>query len=380
MTDILVVGQTPPPYHGQSIMIEEMLKGSYKDIRLRHVRMHFSKETGEVGRFQLGKLFHLFFVVMKIYFYRFRFKTKVLYYPPAGPDKIPFLRDMVILFFTRFLFKKVVFHFHAAGVSTLYDSLPGILKFFFRRCYFYPDAGVRLSPYNPGDPEFMKAKKEWLVPNGVADYYAAAQPADKEEPAVVPSDGRSCRVLFVGALQETKGVAVLVEACRILENRGVDFKLHLVGGWESREFQERVMAKIKEYKLENRIILEGVLAAEKKFHQYRQADIFCYPTFYECETFGIVLLEAMQFSLPITATRWRGVQSVVRDGETGFLVPPQDSAALADKLQVLIEDPALRRKMQENGRRVYLREYTIEQFHSNMEAVFLSLVPGAKTT
>jgi glycosyltransferase involved in cell wall biosynthesis len=88
----------------------------------------------------------------------------------------------------------------------------------------------------------------------------------------------------------------------------------------------------------------------------------------------------MQFSLPITAARWRGVQSVVRDGETGFLVPPQDSTALADKLQVLIDDPALRRQMQENGRRVYLQEYTIEQFHRNMEAVFLSLVPGAKTT
>jgi glycosyltransferase involved in cell wall biosynthesis len=286
---------------------------------------------------------------------------------------------MVILFFTRFLFKKVVFHFHAAGVSTLYDSLPRLLKFFFRRCYFYPDAGVRLSQYNPGDPEFLKAKKEWLVPNGVEDFYAAAvQTPVREEPAAVPDDGRPFGILFVGALQETKGISVLVEACRILENRGVDFKLHLVGGWESREFQERVMAKINEYKLEDRIILEGVLSADKKFDRYRHADIFCYPTFYECETFGIVLLEAMQFSLPVVASRWRGVQSVVRDGETGFLVPPKDSSALADKLQILIDDPVLRRQMQENGRRVYLREYTMEQFHRNMEAVFLSLVPGVK--
>ncbi len=379
MTNILVVGQTPPPYHGQAIMIEEMLKGNYKDIRLLHVRMHFSKETGEVGRFQLGKVFHLFFVVLKIYFYRFRFKTKVLYYPPAGPYNVPFLRDIVILSLTRFLFKKVVFHFHASGASMLYERLPGVLKFFFRKCYFYPDAGLRLSEFNPDDPGFIKAKKEWIVPNGVADHYSAI-PVKKESSSAL-AGGRPCgccRILYVGILQEVKGILVLLEACRVLESRGVDFKLHVVGAWESEGFNKQVMQKIKTYKLENRIVFEGVLSGEKKFEQYRHADIFCYPTFHKSETFGIVLLEAMQFSLPVVATRWRGVQSVVKDGETGFLVPTEDSTALAEKLELLANDPVLRQKMQKKGRDLYLREYTVEKFHRNMEAVFLSLVPGAQ--
>lgn len=369
MLDVLVVGQTPPPYHGQAIMIEAMLDGAGDKVRMHHVRMHFSKVTGEVGRFQVGKLFHLFVVVMKIYFYRFRYGTKTLYYPPAGADKVPFFRDVVILLLTRFLFKRVVFHFHAAGVSELYDRLPGVLRFFYRRCYFYPDAALRLSEYNPGDPAFLKAKREWIVPNGVADHCEKGFKRDVS----VASASSSCRMLYVGALQETKGILVLVEACRILNERGLVFDLHLVGGWESPEFEALVREKVESYELGERVIFEGVLSGEEKFEQYRRAEVFCYPTFYECETFGIVLLEAMQFSEVVVAAKWRGVRSVVRDGETGFLVKPKDAEALAGKLEQLIRDPELRQRMQQAGRERYLKEYTLEIFNQRMQEVFLSL-------
>jgi glycosyltransferase involved in cell wall biosynthesis len=85
----------------------------------------------------------------------------------------------------------------------------------------------------------------------------------------------------------------------------------------------------------------------------------------------------MQFSLPAAATRWRGVQSVVRDGVTGFLVPIKDSAALADKLASLIANPTLRAEMSAKSREIFLQEYTIEKFHENMGKVFLSVMRDA---
>jgi glycosyltransferase involved in cell wall biosynthesis len=72
----------------------------------------------------------------------------------------------------------------------------------------------------------------------------------------------------------------------------------------------------------------------------------------------------------MVATQWRGVQSVVREGVTGFLVPIKDPAALADKLELLIKDPAIRKKMKEKSREIFLNEYTVEKFHKNMETVF----------
>jgi glycosyltransferase involved in cell wall biosynthesis len=373
MNKILVVGQTPPPFHGQSIMIDQMLKGNYKDVKLYHVRMHFSRGIDDVGRFQPGKILHLPAVIMKIIFYKFRYNIKVLYYPPAGPNKVPVLRDLIILFFTRFLFKQVIFHFHAGGVSTFYEQLPALLKWFYRRCYFKPDVALRLSQLNPEDGAFLKAKKEFIVPNGVADYAAGFKP----KPPSTAAEKSPCRLLYVGALKETKGVMVLIEACGLLKDRGLNFTLQAVGEFESAAFQEAVTTRVAQYKLENMVTFPGVLTGDAKLQQYANADIFCYPTYFESETFGIVLLEAMQFSLPAAATRWRGVQSVVRDGVTGFLVPIKDSAALADKLASLIANPTLRAEMSAKSREIFLQEYTIEKFHENMGKVFLSVMRDA---
>ncbi len=371
MNKILVVGQTPPPFHGQSIMIEQMLKDSYNGVKLYHVRMHFSKGGDDIGRFQPGKMLHLLAVIMKIIFYKFRFNIKVLYYPPAGPNKVPVFRDLLILSCTRFLFKRVIFHFHAGGVSTFYGQLPAILKWLYRRSYFKPDVAVRLSEFNPEDGAFLKAKKEFIVPNGIGDHASGF----KSKPSLVADEKSPCRFLYVGALKETKGVMVLIEACGLLKERGMDFNLQTVGEFESVAFRDAVTAKVSQYKLEDMVTFPGVLAGEAKWEQYVGADIFCYPTFFESETFGIVLLEAMQFSLPVVAARWRGVQSVVRDGVTGFLVPIKDSAALADKLAFLIANPALRMEMRAKSRETFLQEYTLEKFHENMEKIFLSVTP-----
>jgi glycosyltransferase involved in cell wall biosynthesis len=108
---------------------------------------------------------------------------------------------------------------------------------------------------------------------------------------------------------------------------------------------------------------------EEKAAAYRAADIFCYPTHYEVESFGLVVVEAMQFSLPVVASRWRGVPSVVAEGESGLLVPVRDPTALAQALQTLVDDPRLRRRLGTRGREIYLERFTEERYRQAMEAV-----------
>jgi glycosyltransferase involved in cell wall biosynthesis len=66
------------------------------------------------------------------------------------------------------------------------------------------------------------------------------------------------------------------------------------------------------------------------------------------------------------------VPSVVRDGINGFCVPVGDEAAIADKLESLIKNPDLRRRMGEEGREIYLNAYSREKFQNSMREVFLS--------
>ena len=87
--------------------------------------------------------------------------------------------------------------------------------------------------------------------------------------------------------------------------------------------------------------------------------MFCLPTFYEAETFGIVLVEAMSLGLPVVATRWRGIPEIVDDGKTGYLVETHDAAAVAERLEQLQADPALREQLGAAGREKFLSDFTV---------------------
>jgi len=191
---ILVVGQTPPPYHGQAINTKRLLDGEYSRVKLFHVRMAFSGEMDEIGRFRFGKLLHLLAVVVRATFAKFRHGISILYYMPAGPDRVPMYRDLAILIATRWLFRRVVFQFRAAGLSELYERLTRLERFFFRLAYRRPDLAIRSSEFNPPDGEFLGAKRNIVIQNGAED---------RRPSFAVRRRGRSATpsILFVGVLR-----------------------------------------------------------------------------------------------------------------------------------------------------------------------------------
>lgn len=366
MKKILVIGQTPPPYGGQAIMIDRLLAGTYGSAALFHVRSEFSRELDEMGKIGLRKLLQPFSVVARAAYARLRHGTRVLYYAPSGPDYLPMLRDFAILIPLRWMFDSTIFHFHAAGTSELYERLPAWLRTLYRLSYFEPEVAIRLSDKNPDDPTFLRAQRTYIVPNGVADDYAAMGAPPK------PTHSR-CRLLYVGLISLSKGFLVLVDAVRLLKEAGVDVDVSVVGRFASDGFRQTVEATLASHQLHDRFRFHGVLTGREKHQQFLEADVFCFPTFFESESFGLVVVEAMQFATPVVAARWRGVQSLVRDGDTGFLVPPRDSVGLADRLLALVRDSELRSRMGQRGRQVFMSEYVAERFHRRMDACFEAL-------
>jgi len=88
---------------------------------------------------------------------------------------------------------------------------------------------------------------------------------------------------------------------------------------------------------------------------------------------GRVILEAMHCELPIVATRWRGIPSMIEDGKSGFLVPINDSQELAEKIAILLKNPKKGQLMGKQGRQIYLEKFTAEKFWHNMEKAFISI-------
>jgi glycosyltransferase involved in cell wall biosynthesis len=367
---ILVVGQTPPPVHGQSVMLAMLLEAPFTQVQLHHVRMAFSKSLDEVGQFRLTKFFHLFSVIAHICFARIWHGVDILYYPPSGPNRIPMWRDIVILNCTRWMFRKTIFHMHASGVSELYPKLGGIGKWLYRRAYFHVDAMIRSCDLVPNDALGLHTKRDYLIPNGTEDVWSGYGEEQKR------STHEGCRILYLGTVCRTKGILDLLEACRILKSKNIPFQVDVVGGFQPSVFESEVRAKIAEFGLADLVTIWGQQVGEAKWQRLAAATVFCFPSYYESETFPCVLVEALSFGIPVVAANWRGIPSIVAHGVHGLLVPPKDSDALAKALAELITDPARGREMGIAGRARYLAEFTPKAHLEAMEQTLASICLG----
>lgn len=363
---VLVVGQTPPPFGGQAVMIEKFLEGRYATLQLAHVRLAYSEEMSDVGRFSLHKVWILFRTIGQVWRARIRHGSQALYYPPSGPNMVPILRDIIFLIAVRWCFRYAVFHFHAGGVSTFMGNLPLPLRWLAWLAYRKPHLAIRTSDLAPPDAQYFKARRIVSVFNGIEDLSGGAIARDL-------SPSRRVRVLFTAVLIPSKGVEVLLQAFADLIGRGANAELMLMGRWGDAEFEQRMLAFIAQHGLTDRVHVLGVRTGSDKLGDFASADIFCFPSHFEAESFPVVLMEAAQFGLPVVATDWRGIPVMVDEGVNGFLVPVHAPARVADRLEQLITDPALRARMSADARRIYAERFTLDAFHRNMEHAFASL-------
>ncbi len=370
MVKVLVLGQTPPPFGGQALAIGSLLEGEYKRVELYHVRMHFSRTLGETGRFSVRKVLHLVSVVTSAVWVALVKKVDVIHYPPSnGKELFPFCRDALMLFVLRLLRKKTVLVFHAAGLS---DYAPkrlngnsGVKGWVLRRSFFGVDAAVQTSQFSTPDGQYVNAGKTFIIANGVRDEFTlfGNAPRNMEKDVV--------QVLYVGLIGPDKGITTLLEAASALNAERLPFRVVCVGEFVSSSYRDFVFRFLESNGLTGSFLFPGVLVGEKKWKTFGESDVFCYPSFAPFESFGIVVVEAMMFRLPVVGTKWRGIQGIIEDGATGFVVPVKDHRSLADKLRILITSPRLREEMGERGRERFLKEYSVEKMRAAYEDMFV---------
>jgi len=158
-------------------------------------------------------------------------------------------------------------------------------------------------------------------------------------------DGK-INILFLGRIEERKGLIYLLRAFKVLEKKFTNLRLIVVGeGPLKRELQ--IWAE--KNKLKN-VVFEGEVKEKRAPSYYRTADIFVSPAIYG-ESFGIVLVEAMACGKPVVAFANEGYKEVLEKGKgRRFLVKPKDYKTLAKKLEILIKNKKLRKEMGEWGR------------------------------
>jgi len=170
-------------------------------------------------------------------------------------------------------------------------------------------------------------------------------------------DGRKC-VLYVGRVNEKKGVGDLIRAFEIVSNRQRDCILAVAGSGDGK-YVEGLVKEVSRAGLDDRVYFLGPVPNREMPALMRAADIIAYAT-REGEGIPRALLEGMACGKPVVATEVAGIPEAVIDGVTGFVVKPRDIAALADRLSILLVDDSLRREMGLKARRHVEAEFNYD--------------------
>jgi glycosyltransferase involved in cell wall biosynthesis len=410
---LLVFAHTPPPHHGQSYMVELMLAGFGGDrrkhfqaairggrdgsfgIECYHVNARLSKKLEDIGDLRLGKFFLLLGYCVQAIWCRLRYGVDNFYYIPAPGKRSALYRDWVVMLICRPFFKRVILHWHAAGLAKWLEMVVTMRwRTLTYRLMRAVDLSIVLSKYNRADAEKLFSQRVRVVSNGIPDpcprfaeevfkrrkaRFAARRKLlsgvklDEADLRDTGGNPQEVRVLYLAHCTREKGVFDTLAAVALASQRlrsqevPVSLRLLVAGGFvkagEKAEF-DRIIA---ESGMADMVQYLGFVTGEQKLQLLREADLFCFPTYYENENQPVNLIEALAFGLPILTTRWRSLPELFPENYPG-LVNVRSPEQLADRLLTMmtVETGA-------EFRDIFLRSFTLERHLTALAEAFAQL-------
>ncbi|REE28988.1 glycosyltransferase involved in cell wall biosynthesis [Methanothermobacter defluvii] len=222
------------------------------------------------------------------------------------------------------------------------------------------------SPYVYNESSFTEdyhEKMTWIPPAVDIETYSP-----RDEDSILK------KILFVGAMNrghDHKGVDVLLRAFKQVSETYKDVRLVLVG---TGDMVTHYQGMARELEISEIVTFKGSVDEKTLIDIYRDSYALVLPTKTIAEGFGMVLIEANACGKPVIGSRIGGIKYVIKDGETGLLVPPGDPGALADAIMKLLDDEELARKLGLNGRKLVEKNYTWERGAGMTENVFEEVV------
>jgi colanic acid/amylovoran biosynthesis glycosyltransferase len=193
---------------------------------------------------------------------------------------------------------------------------------------------------------------------------------EKYTPSLAYCDPHRLQLISVGRLTEKKGFSYLVDACALLAKKGYAFQCTIVGEGSQHDLQRQIDA----LGLHDCVLLAGAKTIHEIQELYRQSDIFALPCVLaksgDRDGMPNALLEAMAMQLPVITTPVTGNPELVQDGVNGLLVPQRDANNLAQAIERLLNDGALRLRLGEQARQTILDGFDIHQTAPQMAALF----------
>jgi len=305
---IVVAGQMPPPYGGQNLNIERVfnLLRATEGYGVEHWKFDFKPPRASAHRTTFAKVVELARVLVRLVRLRAQGRTDYILYPTGGHCPGPNLRDILILPIACLVADRVCVHFQAAGQATVLPNFPAPLRWLLKAAHRMCFGAIVLTEFGRQDAEALGHRRIAVIPNAVEDRASQFTERKSETDPVL---------LSVGHLCPEKGTPALLEACAQLQASGRRFRLRLVGECLYPYSEKELRETISRLGLSETVECPGLLHGQELAEAYRTADLFIWGTVYSGESFGLVLIEAMMWGLPVLTTDWRANREVAGSGE-----------------------------------------------------------------
>jgi hypothetical protein len=313
---VLVFAHIPPPHHGQSVMVELMLRGLQNDTGLSvfHVDTRLSDELEDIGGVSVSKLCRLLSFCFKALGIRFRHGPMQLYYVPAPAKKSAIIRDWIVMALLRPWFSETILHWHAAGLgnwatgdraaptssqyvfSALLDPLA---RFLTRLIMGKADRSIILTEADRDEVALFKPRRIDVIPNGIPD------PCPLFETEVMPSRTTASteepfRCLYLAHCTRDKGLFDAMKATSLanalLTRQGSHRRITLtIAGSFMNETERREYEDWIKEMPESAVRHVGFVSGPEKWALLRSHE--CLVSFSRRETFGLNVVEALAFGM-----------------------------------------------------------------------------------
>lgn len=356
---ILFIAPFPPPVHGSSMVSLQIRESRLinEAFDCDYVNMSTCRRMDEMGKKNPVKIWRLssalFLTFWKLLTHRYD-----LCYLAITCHGNGFLKDSPFVLLCKMFHRKIIIHQHNKGMANDVDRWP--YKWLLPLCY--KNAKVILLSWRlyPDIEKVVPKENVMICPNGIPETVTG----DRQL-----SDNAVPRLLFLSNLLIEKGVFVLLDALKILKDRGYSFVCDFVGGETVEIDAAKFGVEVEKRGLNTIAVFRGRKYGEEKHEAFNNADIFVFPTYNE--TFGLVNLEAMEHGIPIVTTNEGGIPDVVKNGINGIICDKKDENALADAIGTLLNSKDVRITMGEEGRRIFKSQFTLEHFEKNLSNILM---------
>ncbi|MFH1917575.1 MAG: glycosyltransferase family 4 protein, partial [Nanoarchaeota archaeon] len=295
---VLFISPLPPPHYGSAVSSKECLEilKKSKDFEVKNIKLNYSKDMDDVGKINISKILGIRIVAKQIKEQIKEFNPDLIYFMPALA-RIGLYRDFYFIKIIKKLYsKRILFHVRERIVDFDWENKTHRKMY---RGMFSNQKAIVLGEAQKKDLHNLIPDEDIIVlPNAIRNEASA-----REIKRIINKRKENSRleVLFSSNMDKTKGWPKLLEACKILGQKKINFNCHFVGAWQNKEDRKIFYEFVKKNNFKGKIFSHGRKTGEEWNNFFKRADVFVFPTEYKPETFGRVIIEAMMFALPVIA-------------------------------------------------------------------------------